>query len=204
MLRCNRYAALQFALLGATIIGIAAFGPISLSNDNGGHFLKSLFQVVAISLLLSWVLAVTIVPLLGSRLLKTASGQRDAQLYTGILYRPYRWLLSVGVRRAWLTTLIIVAITAGCIYSFQFVKQGFFPSTNAPLFYVDYRLREGTDINTTAAEAETIEALIRQEAGVVNVTSFIGRGATRFTTIMNPEQPNSAYAQFVSPRSRCH
>jgi len=187
----------QFPLLGATIIGIVAFGPISLSDDDSGHFLVSLFQVVMISLLLSWVLAITVVPLFGKYLLRATEAVPEDKLYSGILYAPYRILLGFGLRRAWFTTLLIVAVTAGCIWAFQFVKQGFFPTTNSPLIYVDYRLPEGTDINTTAEDVIELEAMIGEIEGVQVVTSFIGRGATRFTTIMRPEQPNSAYSQMV-------
>ena len=187
----------QFALLGATIIGITAFGPISLSNDAGGHFLRSLFQVVAISLLLSWVLAITVVPLLGSYLLKAREAVAEKDLYTGILYAPYRGLLGFGLRRSWITTILIIGVTGACIYSAQYMKQAFFPSTNTPLFYVDYRLPEGSDIHSTLDGVIELESLISEYEGVEAVTSFVGRGATRFTTIMKPEQPNSSYAQLV-------
>ncbi len=187
----------QFPLLGATIIGIVAFGPISLSDDDSGHFLVSLFQVVMISLLLSWVLAITVVPLFGKYLLRATEAVAEDKLYSGVLYAPYRILLGFGLRRAWFTSLVIVVITAACIWSFQFVKQGFFPTTNSPLIYVDYRLPEGTDINTTAQDVTELEAMLGEMQGVQVVTSFIGRGATRFTTIMSPEQPNSAYSQMV-------
>ncbi len=187
----------QFPLLGATLIGIIAFGPISLSDDDAGHFLVSLFYVVAISLMLSWLLAITVVPLFGKYLLRPGKAVAPDQLYAGRLYQPYRALVGFGVRWAWLMTVIIVAVTIGCMWSFQFVKQGFFPTTNSPLFYVDYRLPEGTDINSTAREVVEVEQLVADTPGVETITSFIGRGATRFTTIMNPEQPNSAYAQLV-------
>lgn len=187
----------QFTLLGATVIGIVAFGPISLADDHGGHFLRSLFYVAAIALLLSWVLAMTVVPLLGSRLLKARPGQPEDALYAGWAYAPYRRLLTLGLRRAWLATLAILAVLAVCLWGFQFVKQGFFPTTNAPLFYVNYRLAEGTDILTTAADLEELEQALLADQDVVAVSSFIGRGAPRFTTIMDPEQPNSAYAQLV-------
>ncbi len=187
----------QFPLLGATLIGIIAFGPISLSDDDAGHFLVSLFYVVAISLMLSWLLAITVVPLFGKYLLRPGEAVPADQLYAGRLYQPYRALVGFGVRRAWLMTLVILAVTLGCMWSFQFVKQGFFPTTNSPLFYVDYRLPEGTDINSTAREVIEVEQQIADTPGIETITSFIGRGATRFTTIMNPEQPNSAYAQLV-------
>ena len=187
----------QFTLLGATVIGIAAFGPISLSDDTGGHFLRSLFQVVAIALLLSWVLAVTVVPLLGSRLLKPVSVRSEDELYSGWAYAPYRRLISFGFRRAWLTTAVIFAILGTCLWALQFVKQSFFPTTNSPFVYVDYRLPEGTDVLATAEDTRELERAIRSLDGVEAVTSFIGQGASRFTTITAPEQPNSAYAQFV-------
>ena len=113
----------QYALLGATVIGIMAFGPISLSDDDAGHFLLSLFQVVAISLLLSWILAITVVPLFGNYLLRQTSaentaGSDDMALYSSWMYRPYRSLVGFGLRRAWLMTLIIVAITVCVLVGF--------------------------------------------------------------------------------------
>jgi multidrug efflux pump subunit AcrB len=186
----------QFPLLGATVIGLLAFAPIGLSDDNSGYFLRSLFHVVAISLLLSWVLAITVVPLLGSRLLKPTE-TAHAELYQGWGYAPYRMLLGFGLRRAWLSAAIVLGITGTCLWGFGFVKQGFFPGTDTPLFYVDYYLPQGTDIETTAAEVEELEKAIMADADVVTVTSFIGRGMTRFTATMRPEQPNPAMAQLV-------
>jgi multidrug efflux pump subunit AcrB len=187
----------QFPLLGATIIGIAAFGPIGLANDNPGHFLRSLFQVVAVSLLLSWVLAVTVGPLLGSYLLKSRAADGKRELYSGWGYAPYRRLIGFSLRHAWLATLVLTAITIACLGGFGFVKQGFFPSTNSPLFFVDLRLPQGTDILATAAEVERLEPLIATDGDVVSVTSFIGRGTTRFAATVRPEQPNPAYAELV-------
>ncbi|MEZ5558936.1 MAG: efflux RND transporter permease subunit [Pseudomonadales bacterium] len=187
----------QFPLLGATIIGIAAFGPIGLSADNAGHFLRSLFQVVAISLLLSWVLAVTVVPLLGSYLLRGGKEGAEATLYSGWGYRPYRALIGFSLRHAWLATLALTAITGACLWGFGFVKQGFFPTTNSPLYFIDLRLPQGTDIRATAEEVTRLEALVATDPDVVVVSSFIGRGATRFASTTRPEQPNPAYAMLV-------
>lgn len=187
----------QYALLGATIIGILAFAPISLSDDNSGHFLVSLFQVVAISLLLSWLLAITIIPLFGTYLLKPVEAMDESQLYSAWYFRPYRFLINFGLRRAWLASLIIITITGLCLYSMKFVKTSFFPTNNTPLFYVDYRLQEGTDIISTARDVAPIEYQIRQIPGIDFVASFIGRGSPRFTAIMQPEQPNPAYARLI-------
>ncbi len=187
----------QFPLLGATIIGIAAFGPIGLANDNAGHFLRSLFQVVAISLLLSWVLAVTVVPLLGNYLLRDRAGDGEQGPYAGRGYALYRSLVRLSLRRAWLATLALVAVLLACLWGFGYVKQGFFPTTNAPLFYVDLRLPQGSDIHATAAETERLEPIITDDGDVVAVSSFIGQGATRFNAVFRPEQPNPAYVQLI-------
>lgn len=187
----------QYALLGATIIGILAFAPISLSDDNSGHFLVSLFQVVAISLLLSWLLAVTIVPLLGNILLKSVEPVSEDQLYEAWYFKAYQFLIGFALRRAWLTTIMIVAITGTGLFSMKFVKTSFFPTNNTPLFYVDYRLPEGTDILTTSRDLVEMESKILAVEGITKTVSFIGRGSPRFTAMSQPEQPNSAYALLI-------
>jgi multidrug efflux pump subunit AcrB len=92
---------------------------------------------------------------------------------------------------------MLVAVTLTALWGFGFVKQGFFPTTNSPLFFVDIRLPQGTDVTATAAEIERLEPLVSGDPDVVSVTSFIGQGPTRFAATVRPEQPNPAYAQLV-------
>ena len=187
----------QYPLVCATIIGILAFAPISLSDDNSGHFLISLFQVVAISLLLSWFLAITIIPLLGGLLLKNRTTVTEQELYKAWYFFPYKRLLRIGLRNARVGALAIVLITSAGLFSMQYVQQGFFPSNNNPLFYVDYRLQEGTDINATSADIMPLEKMLRNIEGIKSVTTFVGIGPPRFTAITQPEQPNPAYAHMI-------
>jgi multidrug efflux pump subunit AcrB len=187
----------QFALLGATVIGILAFAPIGLSDDSSGHFLVSLFQVIAISLLLSWVLAITVAPLLGSYLLVSKQTTDGDALYAGWGYTPYRWLIGFGLRHQWLATIVILGITFACFWGFQYVKPGFFPSNNTPMFFVDYYLPQGTDIHVTSRKVEELEQAVASERGVTDVTSFIGNGTTRFASMIRPEQPNTAYGHML-------
>ncbi|MFK7915716.1 MAG: efflux RND transporter permease subunit [Pseudomonadales bacterium] len=186
----------QYALLGATIIGITAFAPIGLSDDNSGHFLRSLVQVVGISLMLSWVLAISLVPMLGNLLFKPTTSTTD-ELYGGWGYAPYRWLIGMSLRHAWLATLVIVAITGACLWGFGQVKQAFFPTNNSPYFFVDYYLPQGTDINATARRVTDMETIALAEQEVIGVTSFIGRGTIRYAATLRPEQPNAAYAHLL-------
>ena len=193
----NSVARTQWALLGATIIGILAFAPISLSDDNSGHFLVTLFQVISISLLLSWIMAITVVPLIGSYLLKSTAAVPERELYSAWYFKPYEWMIGFGLRRAWITTLIIIGLTVAALYSMKFVKTAFFPTNNTPLFFVDYRLQEGTDILTVAADIEDLEDHFIATPGVTSVTSFIGRGAPRFAATVDSEQPNSSFASIM-------
>jgi multidrug efflux pump subunit AcrB len=185
----------QFPLLGATVIGILAFAPIGLADDDSGHFLRSLVQVVGLSLLLSWVLAVTLVPAFGARLLRSASETRGAP--RGWAYEPYRRLVAGSLLRPWRVSLLIAAITGTCLWGFAYVKQAFFPTNNAPFLMVDYLLPEGTDIYRTLDSVEQLEAVLRDTRGIRDITSFVGRGTIRYAATIRPEQPNPAYAHLL-------
>lgn len=183
-------------LLGATVIGIMAFSGIGLSPDATGEFLFSLFAVIAISLLLSWVLAVTVTPYLGKLLLK-APKDTSADPYRGRVYRAYRAVLGGSLRVRWLVILVIVGITVASIFAFGQVRQAFFPNSNTPLFYVQFQLPQGTDIHTTDREMRRLEQIVLAEPDVVAVTTLVGRGASRFMLTYNPEQADPSYGQLI-------
>ncbi|MCE8004092.1 efflux RND transporter permease subunit [Billgrantia ethanolica] len=185
----------QVPLLGATVIGIMAFAGIGLSPDTTGDLLFSLFAVIAVSLLLSWVLAITVTPLLGHYLLKTV---HDAKMpYTGRLYRGYRRLLEGVLRWRLLTLLSLILFTAGCIFAFGFVKQAFFPASNTPIFFLHYQLPQGTDIRATDRHMQGLDDFLRAQPEVLSVTQFVGRGASRFVLTYTPERPSSSYGLFM-------
>lgn len=185
-------AATGIPLLGATVIGIMAFSGIGLSPDATGEFMFSLFAVIAISLLLSWVLGVTVTPWLGARLLR-ASGSAGDDPYAGRLYQIYARLLGASLRARWLVIAAVVAITAGSLMAFGGVKQQFFPNSTTPLFYVHYDLPRGADIAATRQAMAQIGATLQDTPGVTAVTTFSGAGASRFMLTFQPEQPNPAY-----------
>ncbi len=187
----------QIPLLGATVIGIMAFSGIGLSPDATGEFLFSLFAVIGISLLLSWVLAITVTPLFGYYLLKVAPDASERDPYAGLIYRIYRGILRGALRVRGLTVMALVVLTGICFWAFQFVDQAFFPESNTPIFYVNYTLPQGTDIRATARDIDEIAERVMEKEGVVSVASFVGRGAARFMLTYVPEQPNTAYGQLI-------
>lgn len=183
-------------LLGATVIGVMAFAGIGLSPDQSGEFLFSLFAVIAVSLLLSWVLAVTVLPYFGSKLLRPPS-DTAADPYTGKFYRGYERVLGIGLRFRWTVIVLAVAVAAASVLAMGQVKQAFFPRSNTPLFYVEYLLPEGADIRATEADMIRLEDAVQGLDGVTDVTTLVGRGASRFMLIYSPEQMDPSYGQLI-------
>ncbi len=186
----------QWPLLGATVIGIAAFSGIGLSDDATGEFLYSLFAVVMVSLLLSWVLATTAVPLLGKYFYQVGA-EKEEESNTGAIYRGYSRALTGALKYRWLTVAGLLLITIVAYAGFGSVKQGFFPSSNAPLFFVHYWGPQSQDVRKTAGIVEQTEKALLENTEVVSITSFIGRGADRFTLTYAPQQPNESYGFFL-------
>ncbi|SIS66337.1 efflux RND transporter permease subunit [Neptunomonas antarctica] len=195
----------RWPLLGATVIAITAFAPIGLSPDASGEFTSSLFWVLFISLLLSWIMAVTITPFFCYLVFKdkpisaVSESEKlpDIDPYKGIIYQGYRSLLNVSLRFRWTTLLLLVGILMGSVYGFKYVKQGFFPSTSLPLVLVDYWLPQGSDIRATEADIKQLEQRILTLPNIDKVVSTIGRGADRFMLTYSPERNFASYAQVI-------
>ncbi len=186
----------QIPLLGATVIGIMAFAGIGLSPDATGEFLFSLFAVIGISLLLSWVLAITVTPMLGHYFFKQGKeGEVDA--YSGILFRIYGSVLRGALRFRWLVVVGLAAVTVVCYAGFGLMKQQFFPDSNTPLFFVHYKLPQGTTIARTAQDMAVFEEWLNDRDDVVSVTTFVGQGATRFMLTYAAEDPNPSYGHMI-------
>jgi multidrug efflux pump subunit AcrB len=185
-------------LLGATVIAILAFAAIGTSEDSTGEFCRSLFQVVLVSLLLSWVTAVTVTPLLCVMFLKAPEpGQADVDPYGGAFYRAYQKLLRACIRVRFVTTGIVVAVFASALYAFGYVDSTFFPPSTRPQFMVDFWLPKGTHIDTTTAYVEQVEEYLLAKEGVDHVTSLLGQGGLRFLLTYSPEKLDSGYAQLL-------
>lgn len=186
----------QIPLLGATVIGIMAFAGIGLSPDATGEFLFSLFAVIGISLLLSWVLAVTATPLLGHYFFKVGKdGAADA--YSGPVFRAYGWTLRLALRLRWLVILLLIGVTVACYWGFGQVRQQFFPNSNTPIFFVHYKLPQGTPIATTAQRMELLESWLSERQDVTAYSTFVGQGATRFLLTYTSESANPSYGHLI-------
>jgi multidrug efflux pump subunit AcrB len=186
----------QIPLLGATVIGIMAFAGIGLSPDATGEFLFSLFAVIGISLLLSWVLAITVTPMLAHYFFKQGK-EGEADAYGSLLFRVYGAILRWALRFRWLVVAGLIAVTVACYAGFGLMKQQFFPDSNTPLFFVHYKLPQGTPISRTSADMAVVEDWLAERDDVVSVTTFVGQGATRFMLTYSAEDPNPSYGHMI-------
>ncbi|MDX2506052.1 MAG: efflux RND transporter permease subunit [Gammaproteobacteria bacterium] len=187
------------ALLGGTIVGILAFSAIGLSQDSTGEFSRSLFYVILISLLLSWVTAVTTTPLLCALFIKPKKNNEGASqdAYSGFLFVLYRGFLKSAIQVRWLTVAIIIGLFVVALYGFGFVRGGFFPDSNTPMFFVEVWEIEGTDIHQTRDDTLKISEYIRSLPGVTKTTELIGGGDQRFSLVYEPKERSPAYAQII-------
>ena len=186
----------QIPLLGATVIGVMAFAGIGLSPDSTGEFMFSLFAVVGISLLLSWILAVTVTPLLGHYVFQTREGGGD-DAYGGLLFRAYGGLLRGALRLRWLVLVLLIGVTVVCYAGFGRVSQQFFPNSNTPLFLVHLKLPQGTEITETSAQLAIVEDWLGAREDVVSVASFSGAGAMRFLLTYQSENADTSYGHLI-------
>tara|TARA_Y100001960_G_scaffold210105_1_gene219344 strand:+ start:5032 stop:8082 length:3051 start_codon:yes stop_codon:yes gene_type:complete len=186
-------------LLGATVVGILAFAGIGLSNDSTGEYCATLFYVILISLLLSWLLAVTLTPFFCDIVLKPKAGATndDEDQYSHPIFVAYKKALMAAIKFRKLAVAGLLGLLALSIFAFGFVNQSFFPNSTTPMFYIHYWKPQGTDIRATEADMMKIEKFIAAQKDVEQVSTFIGSGASRFMLTYGPEQPNPSYGIFI-------
>lgn len=193
-------------LFGATLIAVTAFAPIGLSPDASGEFTGSLFWILLISLMISWLLAITLTPFFASLLFKelseeqkqvTLSAQNEADPYRGVVYQIYKSILLLALRFRWVTAGLTIGALVLAIYGFGFVSQAFFPPSNLPSFTVDFWLPQGSDIRATMKDMADLEEDLLDDADIRQITTTIGTGAERFMLTYAGERDFPSYGQYI-------
>ncbi|WP_223453188.1 MULTISPECIES: efflux RND transporter permease subunit [unclassified Pseudomonas] len=193
-----------FPMLTGTLITAAGFLPIATAQSGTGEYTRSIFQVVTIALLASWIAAVVFVPYLGEKLLpdlakihaaKHGIGQPDP--YDTPFYERVRRLVEWCVRwRKTVITLTVVLFIASIVL-FRFVPQQFFPASGRLELMVDLKLAEGASLSNTADEVKRLEGLLKDHAGIDNYVAYVGTGSPRFYLPLDQQLPAASFAQFV-------
>lgn len=190
------YTSTAFPMLTGTLVTVASFLPIALNSSNAGEYTFSLFVVIAISLLLSWLVAVVFTPLLGVTLLpKTLKKHHEKKpsRVSGI----FRRLLELVMRRAWLTVAISLGLFLVSLFGLKFVQQQFFPPSARSELLVDFTLPQNSSIAATKAAMDRFERHLVGDSEVESWSSYIGQGAIRFVLTLDVQMPNPSYGQIV-------
>ncbi len=187
---------LSIPLLAASGTTIAAFSTIALSPGETSEFTYSLFAVVTLTLLASWVLSLTIIPLLCFYFLKPL--ERETLIGRGLqrLYAPYERTLRELIRLRWAYPVVILLFTFVAGWGMRFVPSIFFPPNERGQFIVDVELPFGTDINETESLVYELEQWLdtTHAEAVRSISSWIGDGGPRWYLSLNAEPPNPNYA----------
>lgn len=187
----------KWPLLGGTLVGIIAFAPIGFAPGQTAEFTNHLFWVILISLLYSWIFALTLTPLFcfwffKENVSETAAGERDST-FIRLAKEFTRKTLSLR----WLVIGAAFVLLTLAVWGFQFIQPGFFPASTTPQIVIDYWLPQGTDIHTTEKDLGEIETFLSKIEGVEAVQTLTGSGGLRFTLVYSPQSPNPAYGQVL-------
>ncbi|ABP80386.1 efflux RND transporter permease subunit [Pseudomonas stutzeri] len=192
-----------FPMLTGTLITAAGFLPIATANSSTGEYTRSIFQVVAISLIASWIAAVMFVPLIGEKLLPDMakahkqSGGDGHDPYATPFYQRVRRVVTFCVRRRKTVILLTLVIFAAAVVLFRLVPQQFFPASGRLELMVDLKLAEGASLKATEAEVARLEQLLKERAGIDNYVAYVGTGSPRFYLPLDQQLPATSFAQFV-------
>lgn len=195
-----------FPMLTGTLITAAGFLPIATAQSSTGEYTRSIFQVVTIALIASWIAAVVFVPYLGARLLpdlakihaaRHGPGASAPDPYATPFYRRVRGLVGWCVRRRKTVIVLTIALFALSIFMFRFVPQQFFPASGRLELMVDLKLAEGASLSSTAEQVKRLEAMLREHEGVENYVAYVGTGSPRFYLPLDQQLPAASFAQFV-------
>jgi len=186
-------------LLGATVIAVMAFYPIYASEEGAGEYCRTLFTVVGISLLTSWVISMTLTPLQCIDMLpKPKQGETDnTDPYAGKFYRVFRGIVEWAIRVRFLTIGTLVALLVVALIGFGKLDQRFFPDSSMTKFMIDYWAPEGTRIEAVAEDLKKAEDKFLGDKRIDSVATFIGSGPPRFYLPVDPEFPYQSYAQLI-------
>ncbi|MGF6934550.1 multidrug efflux pump [Paraburkholderia sp. UCT70] len=197
------YTSTAFPMLTGTLVTVCGFLPIALAKSSTGEYTRSIFEVSAIALIVSWFAAVVLVPLLGYYLLPERKPEPGGAHHdpheignTGF-YRHLSGWVGWCVERRWVVLGVTVVLFAISMLAFTRVPQQFFPNSERPELLVDLRLPEGASFEATLREAKRLEKVLDGKAEIDHFVDFVGTGAPRFYLTLDQQLQQPNFAQFV-------
>jgi multidrug efflux pump subunit AcrB len=189
------YKTLAFPMLTGTFVTMAGFVPIGFAKSAAGEYTFSIFAVVSIALLASWLVAVLFIPLLGVALLSKPKVAQPAE--PGLVVRLFRRMLIAAMRMRWITILVTLACFVMSLLAIPHVPRQFFPSSDRPELLVDLRLPQSASIYASSDLSAKLDGILKGDPDVERWSAYVGRGAIRFYLPLSVELPNDFFSQFV-------
>ena len=195
---CHAFRATAKPMLTGTLITCAGFIPVSFSKGMAAEFCSSLFPVIGMALIISWIVSVMIAPLFGYYLIKPAAKADEGEMYQSRFYLAFRGLLNWFLEHR----KIVLATTAGLfalsIAMMGMIKQEFFPPSIRPEIIIDMELPEGSSLKASGQAASRFAQFLDENSEEIeNYTYYVGEGAPRFVLTVDPKLPTDNLSQFV-------
>ncbi|MGQ1946958.1 efflux RND transporter permease subunit [Geofilum sp. OHC36d9] len=194
-----------FPLLGATLIAILAFMPMAFNTTAAGEFMKPLFYVLAISLTMSWILAMVQAPFMaslfyknGKRKKKVGRSEEDGEeIYSSGFYGIFKKIISLALWHKSLVSILTVILLILSFWAFRFINKDFFPVSNYNQFMVEYNLPDGSDIYQVEQDLESIQKSLLQFKEVTKVTTALGSSPVRYTLARPMNSFSPGYGELI-------
>ncbi|MDQ0456111.1 efflux RND transporter permease subunit [Rhizobium paknamense] len=190
------YTSTAFPMLTGTLVTVAGFIPVGLNNSAAGEFTFTLFVVIAVSLIVSWIVAVLFTPLLGVTLLpKSMKKHAD---HKGWFAKLFASLLNTALRFRWITIALTVAVFAASVFGMGFVQQQFFPSSDRPELVVDFNLPQNSSIQETNRQMAKFEKdMLVNNKDIDHWSTYVGEGAKRFILSFDVQPQDVTFGEMV-------
>ena len=189
------YHSTAFPMLTGTLVTVAGFVPIGLNNSSAGEYTFTLFAVIAVAMLVSWVVAVLFAPVLGVHILSTKIKPKSEK--PGRLAQGFDTALMWCMRHRWTTIGATVLMFVLSVFGMGLVQNQFFPASDRPEILVDLNLPQNASIQETLKVAQRFEASLKDDADIVRWSTYVGEGAIRFYLPLDQQLQNPFYAQLV-------
>ncbi|RON05269.1 ACR family transporter [Pseudomonas brassicacearum] len=189
------YTSTAFPMLTGTLVTVAGFVPIGLNASSAGEYTFSLFAVLAVAMLVSWIVAVLFAPVIGVHILSANIKPHSEE--PGRIGKAFNSGLLWSMRNRWWAISITVLCFLLAVFSMRFVQNQFFPSSDRPEILVDLNLPQNASMDETRRAVDRFEATLKGDPDIVRWSSYIGQGAIRFYLPLDQQLQNPYYAQLV-------
>lgn len=195
---CHAFRATAKPMLTGTLITCAGFIPVSFSKGMAAEFCSSLFPVIGMALVISWIVSVMIAPLFGYYLIKPAAKADEGEMYQSRFYLAFRGLLNWFLEHRKIVLVTTAGLFALSIAMMGMIKQEFFPPSIRPEIIIDMELPEGSSLKASGQAASRFAQFLDENSEEIeNYTYYVGEGAPRFVLTVDPKLPTDNLSQFV-------